>query len=145
MGEWIEVDGQSFPVDVTDAKGAHIRLLVSPYDVPRAARGHYDPEHKRFRIELLYMTPGEPTEERDEGPLRLAVGKRSGRIYGIDVDVDALQVDAVGLDVAVQDRVGTALTRRMGDGRDPGRANAQAVQATLTSTPKIYRELAVAR
>src|ERR1044071_7101391 len=110
MSDWVEVTGARVPVEAHDRPGVLIHLLVSPYDVPLAARGRYDGEHKRFFIDLKYMS-SEPVEERQEGELTLEVGRRSKRIYSIGVDIDALNASAVGLTVAVRRGVEPGLSR----------------------------------
>ncbi len=148
--KWIDVSGLSFPIEIdrpTARKSAHIRLVVSPYDVPRAVRGRYDELMKRFVIDLLYITKDEPREASDENGLQLLRGRNSGRIYSIIVDVDGQGLDGVGLDIVheVQERVTSVLDDRMSTGGGSRSANARAVKQTLATTPQVYEELAASR
>lgn len=78
-------------------RGIEYNVFISPHDVPVAARGRYDPKIKRFVIEFRYIDDESWTREPQDDSLSLRVGRRSGRLYGLEVDVDRLAVDAVGV------------------------------------------------
>lgn len=141
MGRWIDLKLHRVPsIRVHDEGGVTINIRVSPYDVPLAARGEYLASDHVFRIELQYMTINEPTERISEGPHTLTVGKRSGRIYRIELDVTHMGTGSVSMDLAAQAEVTSAL-----GSRSTTSPNAMAVSSTLSSTPTLYRELATAR
>jgi hypothetical protein len=78
----------------------NVQVYLSPYDVPEAVSRHYDEALKRFVIEFRYPGGGEPLtpEARDEY-VTLQVGRNSGRICRIEIDVNALQATLVGLSI----------------------------------------------
>src|SRR2546423_970944 len=71
--------------------GATVRLLMSPYEVPEAARGWLDRSKDRFVLEFKYLTE-EPTEKKagDDPSVQLILGKNSGRLYRCEVAMDTL-------------------------------------------------------
>ncbi|MBK7878825.1 MAG: hypothetical protein IPJ77_24460 [Planctomycetes bacterium] len=138
-GKWYEVKDMQVPVTtVTDATGAVIEILASPYDVPLAVHGEYVQEKGRFVIDLKYMTSGEPTEEQTNGHLVFVKGKRSGRIYRIELDVNRMSASSVSIRVAVYNALAAALSQQDDAIHAMRSANAKAVQATLASTPELY-------
>ncbi len=146
MGQWIELT-EAKPPQFTQhgAKGLKVNLYASPYDMPVAARGGISPDRTGFTIELRYLTEGEPTTDRDEGMLRLSVGRRSGRIHRIRVNLAERPVDAVGLQVQeIQDEVAHTLRSPRHGEQLTDLRNADAVRAALEFAPQIYSELAQA-
>lgn len=72
---------------------------MSPYDIPRQVRGGYDEDCRRFFIEFAYIAP-EDTERRElDEHVVASVGKSSGRLYRLEIDVDSLEVDEVAIRV----------------------------------------------
>lgn len=142
-GSWVDVLVQPFSYGA-DLNGARVCLTVSPYDVPLAARGVYDPSRRLFTIDLQYMTRGEPTDEQDRSGLVITTGRRSGRIYKIVVDVGSMKADRVALEVGVRDQV----SRVLEEYKAPNRAswpNARAIGEALSSSREIYGDLELAR
>lgn len=112
MANWREIDTEKLETaDHKKSGDVRINLMLSPYDIPRAIRGEYDAALKRFVIRFLYIGD-EPTERREADRfLAMRLGKKSGRIYGIEVDTDSLKSQQVHLDVALQQAVSDAVKR----------------------------------
>jgi hypothetical protein len=90
-----------------------VEISVSPYDVPEAVRGDYDEEKKRFVIEFSYPTTDDNIAVQDfDRFTRIGIGRASGRLYRVELDVDAMKAEAVGLRLQVArlvDEVRTAI------------------------------------
>ena len=73
-----------------------VEVFISPFEIPRAVRGFYDEQRKRFVVDFKYITQ-EPTEYKDFGPSEVTtkVGSKTGRILGFEIDVDALGASSV--------------------------------------------------
>jgi len=81
---------------VTHQSGVTIRVFVSPFDVPEGVRGYYDDSAHVFRIEFKYPFDEELVPQaKAPDNLRLFVGKNSGRLKQIEVDVDALGAEVL--------------------------------------------------
>ena len=110
MAEWLHLD-----LDTEAAKrhelirGVEVELSVSPYDIPEAVRGYFSEVKDRFVVEFKYMAY-EPTETKSEDRYTsLVLGKNSRRLYAIELDVTALQVDKVELRIGVVKEVNDTL------------------------------------
>ena len=103
MSEWVRIDAEKLNTSQPQAiRGVDITVRMSPYDKPEAVRGGYDEDLRRFVIEFRYMGD-EPLKHKQEGKyIRLRIGRNSGRLYGIEVDVDAMKAQAVDLNVEVE-------------------------------------------
>jgi len=80
-------------------KGVELDVSVSPYDVPTAVHGDFDEEENQFVITFDYIGTEERTQRAGEEPVQMEIGRYSGRIYRIIVDVNALGAEAVGLNL----------------------------------------------
>ncbi|HAU36861.1 MAG TPA: hypothetical protein DCX07_04000 [Phycisphaerales bacterium] len=111
MSEWQRLDDLDMAEEIRDDKGVKIRLFLSPFDVPEAVRGYYDQKSQRFRIEFRYVS--EEAERIVEYPrekyISLFVGKNSGRLLRIDVDVNSLKAPSVQIEMAVLEKVEDAI------------------------------------
>ncbi|MCE9637556.1 MAG: hypothetical protein K8T90_17795 [Planctomycetes bacterium] len=98
--KWIRLDQRRYGASETeDRSGVEFHLVVSPYDLPDAVRGFFDRERKRFIIEFKYISPEETTESRVDAHVSVHTGRRSRRLYRIDVDVTSLGAEQVVLRV----------------------------------------------
>lgn len=100
MSQWIPVD----PKLLSGQLGAKVILLnvtfsASPYDVPRAVKGGYDEKKKRFVIEFQYIEEEPLTRKRQDFEITALVGKNSGRLLGLEIDVDKAGAEQVTLHV----------------------------------------------
>jgi hypothetical protein len=66
---------------------AHTFFFPSPYDVPEAIRGLYDPAAKTFRIEFKYLGEEPKKELKLRDHVDVQLGRNSNRIYGFEFDV----------------------------------------------------------
>jgi hypothetical protein len=94
-----------------ETKSDGVEVFVSPYDVPEAVRGRYDEKAKRFVIEFKYLDDEKASGEHEGEPVALRVGKNSGRLFGIQIDVEALKSkDNAVLLGAVTEFIANAMT-----------------------------------
>lgn len=99
MPGWHRLDPREFGLlgRTENRSGVEITMLISPYDFPNAVRGEFDSAGGCLRIEFRYIQT-EDCETRDlDEYVRIRVGKNSGRIYGIEVDVARLKAGQVTL------------------------------------------------
>ena len=92
MSEWVRLDAEKLNTPQLEAiRGVNITVRMSPYDVPEAVRGYYDEELERFVIEFRYIGD-EPFRQKQKGEhITLRIGRHSGRLYGVEVNVDAMK------------------------------------------------------
>src|SRR5262245_49867289 len=97
--EWIEVNPDELALDQDrEVRGVTLRLRLSPYDVPLAVTGR--DEGGCFFVKFRYITEDEKTtREQKDDHLWLHVGKNTGRLYAIEIDVNALKAHTVRLEV----------------------------------------------
>ncbi len=70
-----------------DDSGVTIRTSPSPYDIPEAARKNFDETRKFLSIEFQYIS-NEPVKSiTEEDGISFRLGKNSGRLYAIDVEL----------------------------------------------------------
>jgi hypothetical protein len=104
MSDWL-------PVDLTDdtkplktfIRGVEVELFASPYDVPEAIRGRFDEDKNRFIIEFKYVG-SEKTKVCTFERATYTIGEVSNRLYGLEIDVQALKVDGFGVSVALHQK-----------------------------------------
>lgn len=96
--DWIFLDGKANNESAFHITTDHMKISLSPYDIPVAVRG-YTEEDQFYVIEFRYLTD-EPVEVEKRGNLlQCGVGVNSGRIYRVCIDIHELkkfvQSDAV--------------------------------------------------
>jgi hypothetical protein len=62
-----------------------IRVSLSPYDVPSLVRISYDEVVELLQIRFVYLTPDEPTSQRELDEVRIELGSYSNKLYAIYV------------------------------------------------------------
>jgi hypothetical protein len=87
---------------IATIRGVELSVLVSPYDVPAAVRGYYDRQLNRFVIEFRYIQEEPITEDWRDSTMAVFVGKNSGRLYRIQLDVHKLKAQQVTLQFLIQ-------------------------------------------
>lgn len=113
--KWIEVDPNLVnPPKREKVDGAEVTVLMSPYDIPTALRGYFDEDRDRFVIEFRYLADEDKKKESPRPHITLCLGKNSGRIYGIELEVQALEAPWVQI-------VAKALSERESQARKPRR------------------------
>ena len=113
-GEWIRVNPHDYdqPHEIGMAE-VEVNVFISPFEIPRRVRGFYDQARQRFVIEFKYITR-EPTKVGHVGPpeIKTLVGRKTGRILGFEINVDALQADSVSVRLHAIDQALEAVTKR---------------------------------
>ncbi|MCI0363765.1 MAG: hypothetical protein L0Y44_04755 [Phycisphaerales bacterium] len=105
MDEWIRLTDEELealnPGESSESeRGVAVHVFMAPYDLPQAVRGRYDELRKKFIIELRYE--GEESvrsealrPERQDENFTLLVGRHSGRLHAIEIDVNQLKAQSV--------------------------------------------------
>lgn len=78
-----------------------VELSMSPYDVPVAFRGYYDESIERLVIEFRYIGQESWSREPSEEHFWVRIGDNSGRLHGIEIDVNALKAKVIRLQMQV--------------------------------------------
>jgi len=95
---WIKLDSKNLNKPTsTEIKGVRVNVLLSPYDIPNSVRGYYDKDTSKFMIEFRYITEEPSKRQRHDDYLAFHIGKNSGRLYKIEIDVDSMKANAVEL------------------------------------------------
>jgi hypothetical protein len=144
MSEWISLDSDELnPERQENIRGVEVSVFYAPYDVPIAVRGYYDNNLKRFVIEFQYTEPEQYKVKRDVEHIYVRVGKESQRLYGFEIDVDALNVNEVSLRVAYRE-LKAALNNLIREPLSPRRkGNYQVISDALTANrDKVFSALA---
>jgi len=110
---WIPLNQLALEEERVERKkleGVKVQVLVSPHDVPKALRGYVSDDGRSFTIEFCYISP-EPTVEKSLEPhVTAQIGKNSGRLYAIKLDMRSLQAKSVSLRVEVAETLRNVLT-----------------------------------
>lgn len=104
VADWIQVDESRYnqikhAKSGIDSRTVIIEMSLSPYEVPNQVRGDYDEQSKKFVIDFRYI------DSEDVMPLVLDthmsafVGERSGRVYSLLLDIDAMGAEAIELKI----------------------------------------------
>lgn len=99
MGAWFPTQFSDTD-DQTGGNGIHFNVLTSPYNIPEAVRGYRREQDGRFVIEFRYIDDGEPVETRllkSTPDISVRIGKKSDRLYAIECDIDAMNVNTVSV------------------------------------------------
>lgn len=112
MSNWMPINRKDFDLRrKRQINNVELNVIISPYDVPEGVRGAFDDVLGRFVIEFSYIGDEPWRRESPDRHLTLRVGKKSNRLYGIEVDVHALKAESVVLRLGVPKLVSSALTR----------------------------------
>ncbi|HRX86556.1 MAG TPA: hypothetical protein P5572_16155 [Phycisphaerae bacterium] len=141
------------PVKLADArraqrrqiKGVDFEVHFSPFDLPDGVRGDYCPKRNRFVIEFHYPGLEERTTDREaDEHITFVVGRNSGRLYEIVVDVRAMNAQAVSLRAIVSEQVDRALAGSVPQTRDVRTGNLSVIrEAVANSRPEIFEPLPI--
>jgi len=101
MTEWMPIDLETDKLsEIKKIRGVDVKLLVSPYDVPRGIRWEFDKEKRIFLVEFRYIGSDEPLKEsRQDKYTVFHVGETTKRIFKIVFDVDGLSGEEVSKDL----------------------------------------------
>jgi hypothetical protein len=98
---WIEIDPSKYDEDqAVEQSGVEFHVFISPYDMPEAVRGDYEPLKDRFVITFKYLGQEALKSEALDEEVTLYIGEKSNRLYRIETDVKRLGVNAVVLKVS---------------------------------------------
>jgi hypothetical protein len=105
MTHWIRLNPQELnQVKTERVDGITIAVGMSPYDLPDRVRGFYSESLDRFVIEFRYLGPSAENrvpQNPEDADVVLLVGQHSRRLHEIYVNIKAMNVHAVGLQVLV--------------------------------------------
>jgi len=88
MNKWLALD----PIQLQRSQeeflgGVTVEVYLSPYDIPEAIGRHDDQDKNKCIIEFRYIDKDESLTPRvHDNNITLVVGKRSGRIYRIEIE-----------------------------------------------------------
>lgn len=150
MSKWQRVE----PKVVSEIRKAHqeskavdgvkIELSVSPYDIPSEVRGDFDEGRRRFVIEFKYLQDEPWILRASEPHVALRIGKHSHRLYGVEVDVNALNAKQVSLKVKAREEVNAAIEGLAEREGSNAFVNYKAVESILQKTPELFRRVEAA-
>jgi len=92
ISPWIPLNPRELnqPI-IEDTQGITVTTYTSPYDVPEAVRGYRDMNSNLCTIEFKYMGGKEPLKPETENDTTLWIGRKSGRLYRIELGQEANQ------------------------------------------------------
>ncbi len=106
MQSWISIN----PTEIqkqksTEVMGINVNVFLPPSHVPNAVRGYFNESHHTFIVEFKYIGDQESLKDvlSEDGVIKLYVGRSSGRIFKIVVDMKTAKVREV------QVKIGRAL------------------------------------
>jgi hypothetical protein len=108
--EWIRLEEVPPVVEKRNLQGVQVDVLVSPYDVPEAVRGYFCHQRQRFIIEFKYISSEDTVEKPQDQNVKIRVGRHSGRLYAIELDVKSLHANAVQLRLKIAEALRNVLT-----------------------------------
>lgn len=80
----------------TSIRGVDVTVYFGQDDMPVGVRGEYVDKRNRFVIEFKYHSPSESTKwVQYNDHVRLAVGQLSSRLFEVELDVDAMDVQTI--------------------------------------------------
>ena len=110
MSDWVRLDARGITSPQHEKlHGVDITLIISPYDIPEAIRGEYNKDLKKFIIEFRYMNEEPWLNHRYNESIVLRIGRHSMRLYGIEVDLNALPDARINLRMNVAKAVADAM------------------------------------
>jgi hypothetical protein len=91
--KWISLRADVIAPETAPSDASWAMESPSPYDVPTHARSYYDPSTGLFTIEFKYISTEDVSEAKVNAYMRLALGKKSKRIYALHLDIHSFQRD----------------------------------------------------
>ncbi|MBW3538999.1 MAG: hypothetical protein KY476_01900 [Planctomycetes bacterium] len=103
MATWVKVDQERLNQPrQEEIAGVTVTVYFSPYDVPELVGGDYEEARSRFVVRFRYPGGPEPRRFEDQdGHVRLGIGRTTGRLHELEIDVAALKAKAVQLKVNI--------------------------------------------
>jgi hypothetical protein len=139
MTDWLDLDLDTETSERSqEIRGVKVELLVSPYDIPEAIRGYFHKSKERFVIEFKYIGYEPTTPKVEDRYTTLLVGKNSGRLYGIELDLNALGVESVEMRMRVAKEVHEAIDHLVNQPANPVRSeNYRLVKDAISLTEDV--------
>ena len=103
--QWVEIPSNEVD-DFLRQSSARLQFSIrmAPHDIPNAVRGYFDEKIQRFVVEFRYIDEDEPwRRSKSDSPVILRIGKHSERLLGLEIDVQELKADSVGVRIMPQD------------------------------------------
>jgi hypothetical protein len=95
--------------------GVLVDVYFASYDMPEKIGGAYDKSKQQFVIKFDYLDADEPiVRESRNQHIDLCVGKKSRRLYEVEIDVDNMGADQVELNIQ---KVDEAIKKYMEDSK----------------------------
>src|ERR1035438_7110729 len=109
--QWITVrESESLPLEKRSLEGVRVDVLVSPYDVPEGVRGALREGGKQFVIEFKYISDEDTVEKQQDDNVKLRVGRNSGRLYALELDMTKFNANHIKLRLEVAEALKNVLT-----------------------------------
>jgi hypothetical protein len=122
MSEWLNLDlDTETPERTQEIRGVQVELLVSPYDIPEAVRAFFDKSKERYVIEFKYIGYEPTVPQVEDRYTTIIIGENSGRLYGMELDVNALRAESVELRMRVATEVHEAIDHLVNKPANPVR------------------------
>lgn len=92
-GEWISLDTRPQPIR-KKVRGVEMLVMPSPYDIPEAVRAGFDFTTSQLVIQFRYIELDTAVVHNVSQLARMFVGRHSGRLLGMSIDVDGFPRDS---------------------------------------------------
>lgn len=103
MERWIKLNPNDLALAKTESiQGVNVKVFVPPHQIPEAVKGFYNKTICKFIIEFKYIGNQEELyvdEKASDENVKFKIGKKSGRLFEIELDVDKIEVTKVILEV----------------------------------------------
>jgi hypothetical protein len=99
MATWkrVDIDDLNKP-RTTSIRGVSVTVYFGQDDMPMYLKGDFDQQRNKFVIVFRYDSESEPSRRLNYAPhVVLTVGQDSERLYEVELDVNAMNVQAVQL------------------------------------------------
>lgn len=84
--DWNDIDATAVnPPREEEVRGAMVRVMISPHNVPTHFRSDWNPLSRTLLIEFRYLDDESWHWRAVSGRARIGVGKHSGRLYAIEL------------------------------------------------------------
>lgn len=123
--------------------GVDFDVAVSPYDFPEYLECGYREDEGLFVINFKYLDVEPAIELPSDAPVRLNVGKHTGRLLSIEIPVDRLGVDKVKMRV-IETAVRAIEAARQQKPEPKSQSNYDAAQQAIREHEDEIAELATA-
>jgi hypothetical protein len=91
----VDIDDLNKP-RTADIRGVSVTVYFGQDDMPMYLKGDFDQHRNKFVIAFRYDSEREPSRRLDYAPhVVLTVGQESERLYEVELDVNAMDVQAV--------------------------------------------------